>query len=201
MKKTKIFFLVTLIMLMATFALAEENATNETIEIDFEDSLLRELIEEAERRIDEAIIRATEQAIEEEIEEPVEEIEEEEIEEEEEPVEEIEEEVEEEPINDVEEEVEEEPVEEEEERETFMNNVFDAVRENIITILIVVGILIVIIALVFYYKYNTVAGLAKRSEKLHKKADALSTDGKYKDALKTRRKARKLQRKADEKRY
>ncbi len=68
---------------------------------------------------------------------------------------------------------------------------------NVIASLVAVALL----GSIVYYRSYTVTGLSRRAEGLHRRADALNKAGRYNDALETRRKARKLQRKADEKGY
>ncbi len=68
---------------------------------------------------------------------------------------------------------------------------------NTSLLVIVFGVFLLII----YYKSFTLAGLSKRAESLHKKADALNKEGKYQASLSLRDKARNLQERADKRGY
>ena len=62
-------------------------------------------------------------------------------------------------------------------------------------------LIIVLLVGVTYYRTQTIAGLSKRSVKLHKKANNLNIKGEYAKASSLRKKANNLQQKADNKKY
>lgn len=62
-------------------------------------------------------------------------------------------------------------------------------------------LVLVILGVFFYYRSFTVAGLSRRAERLHMKADELQENGNYGSSINKRNKARELQKKADKRSY
>lgn len=61
--------------------------------------------------------------------------------------------------------------------------------------------IVVLLAIVIYYRSYSIGGLLKRAQSLHKKADRYSREGFYNKSSVLRKKARKLQKRADKRRY
>lgn len=62
-------------------------------------------------------------------------------------------------------------------------------------------ILLVLLGIIIYYRSFCVGGLLKRAQSMHKKADKLSREGLHNKSSVLRKKARKLQKRADNRRY
>jgi len=83
----------------------------------------------------------------------------------------------------------------------FITGFVTGVKEGKAKNIFVLVVIVVVLGLIIHYRSSTVAGLSKRAEKLHKKADELSKEGKYDRSSKLRNKARMFQVRADKKSY